>query len=91
MWPVNLTGKPGIVMSQMCVNCTFVPSGRLMDMGFVARRLCCTLMPFITNMDVAPVSAIAWAGLMDMALGLCSMIGYDMLMDKFAAALTMSG
>ena len=91
MWPVNVTGKPGIVTSQMCVDCTFVPSGRLMDMGFVARRLFCTLVPFMTNTDVASVSAIAWAGLMDIALALCPMIGCGMLVDKFAAALTMFG
>ena len=36
MWPANVTGKPGIVKSQMCVDCTFVPSGRLTVMGFVA-------------------------------------------------------
>ena len=71
MLPVNVTGKPVIVTSQMCVDCTFVPSERLMDMGFVARRLFCTLVPFMTNTDVAPVSAIAWAGSIDNALALC--------------------
>ena len=91
MWPVNVTGKPGIVTSQMCVDFTFVPSGRLMDMGFVARRLLCTLVPFVTNTDVAPVSAIAWAGLIDMALALWSMIGCNMVVDKFSSALTMYG
>jgi len=39
MWPVNVTGKPVIVTSHMCVDCTFVPSGRLMDMGFVGRLM----------------------------------------------------
>ena len=90
MWPVNANGKPGIVTSQMCIDCTFVPSGRLMDMGFIAQRLFCTLVPFITNTDVAPVSAIAWAGSIDMVLALCLMIGCDMVVDKFAAALAMS-
>ena len=91
MWPVYLMGKPGIVTTQMCVDCTFVPSGRLIDMGFVARHFFCTLVSFITNMDVAPVSAIAWVGSMYMALGLCPMMGCGMLVDKFAAALPMSG
>jgi len=91
MWPVKVTGKPGIVTSQMCVDCTFVPSGRILDMGFVARRLFCTLVSFITNTDVAPVSAIAWAGSIDIALALCLISGCNMLVDKFAAALTMSG
>ena len=89
MWPVNVTGKPGIVTSQMFVDCTFFPSKRLMDMGFGARRLFCTLVPFMTNMDMAPVSAISWAGLMDIALALFLMIGCGMLIDKFAAALTL--
>ena len=62
-----------------------------MDMGFVARRLFYTLVSFITKTDVAPVSAMAWAGLIDMVLVLCSMIGCGMLVDKFDAALTMSG
>ena len=91
MWPVNVMGKLGIFTSHMCVDCTFVPSGRLMDVDFVARRLFCTLVPFMTNTDVAPVSAIAWAGSMDFAVALCPMIGCGMLVDKFASALTMFG
>jgi len=90
MWPVSVMGKPGIVMSQMCVNCTFVPSGRLIEMGFVARRLFYTGVLDITNTDAVPVSAIAWAGLMDMAFALCSMSGCNFLMDTFAAALMIS-
>ena len=81
--------NPGIVASQMCADCTFVPSGRLMDMGFVVRRLFCTLVPFMTNTDVAHVSAIAWIKSMDMALALCPMIGCGMLVDKFTAELLM--
>ena len=91
MWPVNVTSKSGIVTLQMCVDCNFFPSERLMDMGFVARRLFCTLVPFMTNTDMAPMTAIAWAGLMDIALALCPMIGCGVLVDKFAAALTLFG
>ena len=91
MWHVNVMVNPGIVTSQMCVDCIFVPFGRLMDMGFVAWRLFCTLVPFVTNMYVAPVSAIAWAGSIDIELALCPMIGCVMLVDTFAAALTMFG
>ena len=83
MWPVNVTGKPGIVMSQMCVDFTFVPSGRLLDMGFVARSLFCTLVIFITKTVVAPVSAMTWAGSIDMALAICPMIGCGMLVAEF--------
>ena len=91
MWPVNVTGKPGIVTSQMCVDCTFVPSGRLMVMGFVVWCLFCSLVSFITKTDVVHVSAMAWAGSINMALAIFSMIGCGMLVDKFAAALTISG
>ena len=41
-------------------------------------------------MDVAPVSAMVWAGLIDMMLAICLMIGCGMVVDKFSAALTMS-
>jgi hypothetical protein len=53
--------------------------------------LLCTLVSFITNTDVGPVSVIAWARSMDMALAVCSMFDCNISMDKFAAALTMSG
>jgi len=59
--PVKMVGKPGIVMSHMCDDFTCFPSGRLIVRGDVATRLLTTSMPSIMNMDVAPVSAMAWS------------------------------
>ena len=38
-----------------------------MVMGFVAKRMLCARAPAIAKTDVAPVSAIAWVGLMHIA------------------------
>ena len=59
MCPVNTWGKPGIVMSQTCEDLTFLPSGKLIVSGLVARLLFTTSTPSIIKIDVAPVSAIA--------------------------------
>jgi hypothetical protein len=57
--PVNTVGRPGILMSHVCVDNTFLSSGRLIVMGCAVS---CTLsigVPSITKIEVAPVSAIA--------------------------------
>ena len=59
MCPVNVIGRPGIVMLHMCVDLTLLPSGRLMVNGVVAGRKYLTAVPSIMNMDVAPISVIA--------------------------------
>ena len=43
----------------MCVDLTFVPSGKLIDSGLVATRLLSTGVPSMMNIAVAPVSAMA--------------------------------
>ena len=67
MCPVNTFGNPGIVMSHSCVDVTFVPSGRFMISGFIANLIFSTLDPSMTNMPVAPVSAMACVGAMVIA------------------------
>ncbi len=62
MCPVNTVGRPGIVMSQMCVDVTLLPSGRLIVIGSLVLRRFLTGVPFIMNIDVAPVSAMACVG-----------------------------
>ena len=57
--PVSTIGNPGIVISQPWVDFIFVPSGRLMVSGFVARRLLFTGVTSMMKMAVAPVSTIA--------------------------------
>ena len=59
IWPVKITGNPGIFMSHTCVDLIFLPSRRLTVSGFVANLLFSTSTPSITKMDVAPVSATA--------------------------------
>ena len=59
MCPVSISGRPGMVMSQQCVDLIFDPSGRLMVRGFVATRLLSTGVPSIMKIAVAPVSMIA--------------------------------
>ena len=62
MCPVSFFGRPGIIISHMCVDCTFVPSGKLIDSGFIATRLLSTGVPSMMNIAVAPVSAMACDG-----------------------------
>ncbi len=59
MWPVRVHGRPGTLMSHLCVNFTFLPSGRLIIKGFFVILLFFTSTPSIMKMDVASVSAIA--------------------------------
>ena len=47
-------------MSQMCVNVTLLPSGKLIVIGLSALRRFLMGVPFIMKIDVAPVSAIAF-------------------------------
>ncbi len=60
MCPVNMYGNPWMVMSHRCVNFIILPSGMLMLKGLPVQCLFTTLAPSIMNMDVAPVSAVAW-------------------------------
>jgi hypothetical protein len=46
-------------MSQMCVDVTLLPSDKLIVIGLSDLRRFLTGVPFITKIDVAPVSAIA--------------------------------
>ena len=59
MFPLSITGSPGIVMSQQCDDLIFDPSGRLMMSGFFATRLFSTGVPSMMKIAVAPVSMIA--------------------------------
>ena len=59
MCPVSVLGRPGMLMSQQCVDFIFKPSGRLMVSGFVAIRLFSTGVPSMMNIAVAPVSMMA--------------------------------
>ena len=71
MCPTNTFGSPGIVMSHVCVDFTFVPSGRLMVSGCLAGRRFLHGVPSMMNIEVAPVSAIACDAAMAIALRYC--------------------
>ena len=55
----NTIGSPGIVMSHVCVDFTFVQSGRLIVSGRTAGRRFLHGVTSMMKIDVAPVSAIA--------------------------------
>ena len=64
--PVSTLGSPGITMSHMCVDLILQPSGSLTVMGFVALRLFWHGAPFVKKKEVAPVSAMASDGPINM-------------------------
>ncbi len=59
MCPVKTMGRPGIVMSQRCVDLIWLPSGKFIVNCFVAGQTFLTGVPSTTNMNFAPVPAIA--------------------------------
>ena len=69
--PTSTFGSPGIIMSHVCVDITFVPSGRLMVSGCTARRKFLHGVPSMMKIEVAPVSAIACNAAMAIALRYC--------------------
>jgi hypothetical protein len=69
--PTNTFGSPGIVMSHVCVDFTFDPSGRLIVSGRIAGRRLSHGVPSMMNIEVAPVSAIASDVAMAIALRYC--------------------
>jgi hypothetical protein len=71
MCPVKIIGRPGIVMSHMCVDFTLLLSGKLIVNGCNKGRTLLTGVPSMINMEVAPVSAIAWFVLITIVLRYC--------------------
>ncbi len=69
--PTSTFGRPGIVMSHVCVDFTFVPSGRLMVSGRMAGHMFLHSVPSMMKIEVAPVSAIACEAAMAIALRYC--------------------
>jgi hypothetical protein len=57
--PVNIVGRPGMVMSQMWAETTLLPSGKVLMIGWSAIRKFLTGVPFIMEIEVSPMSAIA--------------------------------
>ncbi len=59
IWPANIVGRPGMVMSQMWVETTLLPLGKVMVIGWSARHKFLMGVPFIMKIEVAHVSAMA--------------------------------
>ncbi len=64
MCPTRVVGRPGSIISHICVDITRCPSANATFRGQVVIRLLRTGVPSITNMCVAPESAIASLGVM---------------------------
>jgi hypothetical protein len=60
MCPVNIVGRPGILISHTCVDWTFVPSGKLIVRGDTTIHLLSMAAPSMMKMEAAPMAAIAW-------------------------------
>ena len=69
--PTRIFGSPGIVMSHVCVDITFVPSGRLIVSGRTARSRFLHGVPSMMKIEVAPVSAIACDAAIAIAFWYC--------------------
>jgi hypothetical protein len=62
IWPVRTVGRPGIAPSHVCDEKILRPSGRVTEIGVVARCLFRQGAPFVKNNKVAPVLAMASEG-----------------------------
>jgi hypothetical protein len=77
-------------MSQMCVDDTLLPSGKLIVIGlFVVRRFL-TGVPFMMNIEVAPVSAIACVGAIVIAFAHSNFSYFVLQLDVIIVALSLS-
>ena len=69
--PTSSFGSPGIIMSHVCVDFTFVPSGKLIVSGRTAGCRFLHGVPSMMKIKVAPVSAIACDAAMAITLRYC--------------------
>ncbi len=60
MCPVKTVGMPGMLISHTCVEYIFLPLGKLIVRGVHVTRLLSVGAPSMMNIDVPPVSAMAW-------------------------------
>ena len=86
MYPINTIGRPGIFMSHMCVYVTLLTSGKLIVIGlFVVRRFM-TGVPFMMNIEIAPVSAIACIGAIVIAFARSNFLYFVLQFDVIIVA-----
>jgi hypothetical protein len=58
--PVSVVGRPRMFISHTCVDWILLPYGKSIVMGDTAMHLLSTAAPSMMNMDITPVSPIAW-------------------------------
>jgi hypothetical protein len=90
MCSVSTVGRPGIHMSQMCVDVTLLPSGRLIVIGLFVLRRFLTGVPFIINIEVAPVSAMACVGAIVIVFAHSTFLYFVLQLDVIIVALLLS-
>ncbi len=73
MWPSSTVGRPGNFKLHTWVDLTIVLSGRFIVRDWSAGQIIVIGVPFMTNMEVAPVPATALVG--SIAGGCWCMIG----------------
>ena len=77
-------------MSQMCVDDTLLLSGKLIVIGlFIVRRFL-TSVPFMMNIEVAPVSAIACIGAIVIAFAHSNFLYFVLQLDVMIVASLLS-
>ena len=60
MCPVKMVGRPGMLILHTCVEYIFLPLGKLIVRGVRVTRLLSTGALSMMNINIAPVSKIAW-------------------------------
>ena len=90
MDPVNTIGRPGIFMSHMCVDVTLLPSGKLIVIGLFVVRMFLTSVPFMMNIEVAPVLAIASVEAIVIAFAHSNFLYFVLQLDVIIIALLSS-
>jgi hypothetical protein len=66
--PINIVGRPGMMMSQMWVETILLMSGKVMVIGWSAQHRFLTSVPFMMNIEVTPVSTMACVVAIEIAL-----------------------
>ena len=85
MCPVKMVGRPGIMISHLCVKRTMLPLGRLILSGFFDNHVLSMSTPSMIKMDVAPVSAMARSVVMEMPAASLGGAVFIMMGDRFDA------
>jgi hypothetical protein len=87
LYPINVVGSPGMMMLHICVDLTCLPSRMLIVNGIVAGCLFSMLTTSMTNMDAAPISAMACNAAIVSAFRYCGIGGPNIFLADSASDL----